>query len=245
MKAYALANRFLTIIPWPAPPEEYGPGEARSALRRFPLVGLVMGLILAAGDGALAFVFPLAVRDAILIAGLIFLSGGVPLRAVGALADGLYGGGDSPVATPGGAAMMGILLLKFSVLLSLSAEGRWSALILAPTLGRAAMAYLLVQIPGAGEPTEEAGEFTAEATANEAHAAFLWSFVVCLVFRVRRGGRGRAGGGISPDGAEASHRGPGVPRGCPRGGRRNSRGGGAAVCFGLVGLIRFSRLRRG
>ena len=182
VKAFALANRFLTIIPWPAPPEEYGPGEARSALRRFPLVGLVMGLVLVAGDWALSVIFHLAVRDAILVAGLIFLSGGVQIRAVGALTDGLYGGGDSPATTPGGAAIMGILLLKFSVLLSLPARGRWSALILAPTLGRAAMAYLLVQIPGTGEPPEGAAELTAEATANEAHAALVWSFAVCLVF---------------------------------------------------------------
>ncbi|MFC1491000.1 adenosylcobinamide-GDP ribazoletransferase [Nitrospinota bacterium] len=180
MKAYSLANRFLTILPWPAAPDEYGPREAHSALVRFPLVGLALGLILVAGDTVLGVVFPSPVRDGFIVIALIVLSGGKPLGAVSAWADVLWGKGGRFPSLPAAAALAGILLFKFAALLALPDRGRWSALILAPVLGRAAMAYLIVQIPGAGR--REGAVLDVDPSPDDGYATIGWTLAVSLVF---------------------------------------------------------------
>ena len=184
MKSYSLANRFLTILPWPAPPEEPGADDVRSALVRFPLVGLALGLILVAGDFVFSLVFPISIRNGILVVALIVLTGGRPLTAAASCAGQLAWDkeGAEGAAYSGGLAIGAILLLKFAALLALSGEGRWSALLLAPVLGRAVMAYLAVQVREAGGGDGAAPYIPDEASLDEGYATVGWTLAVCLVF---------------------------------------------------------------
>ena len=178
MKAYSLANKHLTILPWPPVPEEYGPKEARAALVRFPLVGLVLGIILVAGDVVLSAFFPSPVRNGFAVLALIVLSAGRPLGALSQCLDSLRGKEEGGV---GPAVLAGVVLLKFAALLALPGSGRWSALILAPVLGRASVAYLIVQLPGAGRRGEE-DMLPEDPSPDEGYATIGWTLAVSLVF---------------------------------------------------------------
>ncbi len=178
MKAYSLANKHLTILPWPPVPEEYGPKEARAALVRFPLVGLALGLILVAGDIVLSAFFPSPVRNGLAVLALIVLSAGRPLGALSQCVDSLREKEEGGV---GAAVLAGVVLLKFAALLALPGPGRWSALILAPVLGRASVAYLIVQLPGAGRRSEE-DTLPEDPSPDEGYATIGWTLAVSLVF---------------------------------------------------------------
>ncbi len=179
MKAYSLANKHLTILPWPPVPEEYGPKEARAALVRFPLVGLALGLILVAGDFILSAFFPSPVRNGFAVLALIVLSAGRPLGALSQCVDSLRGKDEGGV----GAAVLAVAcLLKFAALLALPGPGRWSALILAPVLGRASVAYLIVQLPGAGRRNNGEDTLPEDPSPDEGYATIGWTLAVSLVF---------------------------------------------------------------
>lgn len=179
MKAYSLANKHLTILPWPPVPEEYGPKEARAALVRFPLVGLALGLILVAGDIALTPLFPASVRNGLAVLALIVLSAGRPLGALSQWMDSLRKKEEGGI---GAAVVAVVCLLKFAALLALPGPGRWSALILAPVLGRASVAYLIVQLPGTGRRNGEEDALPDDPSPDEGYATIGWTLAVSLVF---------------------------------------------------------------
>lgn len=182
MKAYALANKFLTILPWPAPPEELGVDESRTALVWFPLVGLTLGFFLVAVDIIFSLGFPASTRNGILGVTLIVLTGGRPLAAVASCAGQLARDKEG-MPYFGGLAIGAIILLKFAALLALSGEGRWSALLLAPVLGRAVMAYLAVQVRGAGPAAYGTAPYVPdEVSLGGGYATVGWTLVICLVF---------------------------------------------------------------
>ena len=188
MKAYSLASRFLTILPWPDAPAEPEPGDLSAAVSRFPFVGLALGLILVALDIFLGLFFPGPVRNALLIFALIILSGGLHLKAAAGWIDtfGPSVPGTSSFGSLGAVSLAGIIFLKFAALLALPDVGRWSALLLAPVLGRAAVAYLLAALPKE-ESTEDEGpdeagsSFVKAVSSDEAYTAAGWAFAISLV----------------------------------------------------------------
>ena len=141
------ALRFLTRLPLPGRPVLRGPGEVAGA---FPLAGLLLGLVAAtldlllaaAGLGGMA-------RDALVVVGLVFLSGGLHLDGLMDTLDGLLGGHtaearlaimrDSRLGAYGVLAGVCVLLLKVGLLGALIGRPRTAALLLTPLLGRAAI----------------------------------------------------------------------------------------------------------
>ncbi|OGL60506.1 MAG: cobalamin 5'-phosphate synthase [Candidatus Tectomicrobia bacterium RIFCSPLOWO2_12_FULL_69_37] len=206
MKAFALAVRFLTVIPWPGAPEAPEAGDFAKAVARFPFAGLVLGVLLVLLDGALGLFFPLPVRSAGVVAALALLSGCLHLDGLADWADGM-GGGDSPESRlrimkdsscgPVGAAAVGlVLLVKYAALVSLHGPGRWQALLVAPILARAAMALLLAFLPYARPEGGTGATFAQAVSPGEGYAAGGWALLFCLVL-------GGMGGFIAAAGAAA------------------------------------------
>jgi adenosylcobinamide-GDP ribazoletransferase len=142
------AVRFLTIIPIPSRRPESAEALGHSQAY-FPLVGLGLGLALVGIDQGLERVLPDAPRAWLVVLALATLSGGMHLDGLADSADGLLGArGRSPeerltimrdarTGAYGALALIAVLSLKWSALLSLSHGLRVEALLLAPCLGRA------------------------------------------------------------------------------------------------------------
>jgi adenosylcobinamide-GDP ribazoletransferase len=144
------AIRFLTIIPIPwrrrESPEAVGRSQAY-----FPLVGLGLGLALVGLDQGLGRVLPDGPRAWLLVLALAVFSGGMHLDGLADSADGLLGARgrsaerrlvimrDARVGAYGVVALIAVLSLKWSAVLSLPRDVRAEALLLTPCLGRAAV----------------------------------------------------------------------------------------------------------
>jgi adenosylcobinamide-GDP ribazoletransferase len=121
----------------------------------FPLVGALLGVLLASADTLTAFILPPTPRDAILLALWVLLTGSLHLDGFLDTCDGLLGGRtpeerlhimrDERVGAYAFAGGALLLILKFSALLSLPLH--WEAVVMAATLGRWGMSLAIVAFP--------------------------------------------------------------------------------------------------
>jgi cobalamin 5'-phosphate synthase/cobalamin synthase len=126
----------------------------------FPLVGLLLGGVLAGADLLLAYVFPTEVRSALVLVLWIVLTGALHFDGLLDSCDGLLGGRtpdrrmqimrDERTGAYAAAAGALILLTMFSALNAIAAA-RWVALLLAPVLGRCGITLSVVRFPYARE----------------------------------------------------------------------------------------------
>lgn len=159
--AFLVALKFLTRLPIK------GGGNSPEAWRRsvayFPLVGLILGIIMAGVWQALVWV-PALPRAGLILALAVFLSGGLHLDGFIDSMDGLLSGRDrerilaimkdSHVGAHGVTAVVTLLLIKFSLLavlppghLQVAGLALPPALVLMPVLGRWAMVPALTCFP--------------------------------------------------------------------------------------------------
>lgn len=156
VRAFWLALGFLTRLP--APRLEPDPATAGRSVLYYPLVGLVLGALLA------ALGWLLAAQDALLAAALVlaawvWLTGALHLDGLADSADAWLGshGGDreralaimkDPATGPAGVvAVTTVLIAKFAALAVLIAAQDWLALLLVPMLGRVAVVLLFLTTP--------------------------------------------------------------------------------------------------
>lgn len=150
------AFRFLTIIPLPIK----APGKVEDMGRSlvfFPLVGLFIGLLLAAIYWALSFILPLPVVTGLVIAALAVITGALHLDGFIDSMDGLFISGspekrlevmkDSRAGSFGVAGAFLLLLLKFLSLENLPESSRLFSLILMPVLSRWCVVWPLSLFP--------------------------------------------------------------------------------------------------
>ncbi len=158
MAALLLSVSFLTIVPVPlagAPTRE----NYSRALRYFPLVGAVIGLVVGAFDALVTSVVPsmvAAVLDLIVLAGL---SGGLHLDGLADTADGLFSRGDAATRLSamrdsrsgafGVAAIALVLLLEAAALAAVPPAARPATLVVAGALARWSMVLALWSSPSA------------------------------------------------------------------------------------------------
>ncbi|MGP1667005.1 MAG: adenosylcobinamide-GDP ribazoletransferase, partial [Rhodanobacter sp.] len=146
---------FLTRIPVPVKVFDDARAQSQS-LAWYPLVGLVLGLILAALAWALHEVPPL-LSAALLLLVWVGLTGAMHLDGLADSADAWVGGLGNRARTleimkdprsgpVGVVAVVLVLLLKFAALASLPATD-WVALLLAPVLARATLTAAFLSTP--------------------------------------------------------------------------------------------------
>lgn len=139
------AVQFLTICP-PILRRPPAKGELGAAEAFFPVVGLVLGAILAAADALLGPLLGGPVRDVCLVALLAAMTGALHLDGLVDTFDGLFAGPDQAARLAvmrdpragayGVVAVTCLLLLEVAALGALSGPARAPALILAPGIGR-------------------------------------------------------------------------------------------------------------
>jgi adenosylcobinamide-GDP ribazoletransferase len=145
MRGFFIALTFLTRIPLPAPKVEISSEEFTHSYRYYPLVGLLIGGLLYLLAKGLFLVFPPLVIGAVLLCAELVLTGGLHIDGFMDSMDGLLSARDpqrsleimkdSRVGAHASMALVGLLLLKFSLLASLS-PSKLAILILMPTLSR-------------------------------------------------------------------------------------------------------------
>ncbi len=145
LQAPCFAVQFLTVLPAlvrrPPRPADFGRSEAF-----FPLAGLLLGVIVAGGDLLLQPVVAPLVRDVIVVAMLVVLTGALHLDGLIDTFDGVFAGRtregrleimrDPRAGSFGVVSVVLLLALKIAALASLPIESRIAALVVAPCLGR-------------------------------------------------------------------------------------------------------------
>lgn len=144
MKRFLIALQFLTILPinikGKIGEEDYG-----RSLAYFPIVGLLLGVLLA----LIAFIagpLPPLVRSILILIIWIIITGGIHLDGFADACDGFYGRRsreeilkimrDSRIGTMGAVGLTILLLLKFAILSSITQEDLWKVLIVMAVFAR-------------------------------------------------------------------------------------------------------------
>jgi adenosylcobinamide-GDP ribazoletransferase len=136
---------FLTVIP--VGQQKLTAERMAAVTALFPLAGLLIGVVLAGFDFLVKGLLPRQVTDALIIAFLAVITGGLHLDGIADTADGLIGGKgdkektlaimkDSRTGSMGVIAIVLLLLVKFMALDSIPSVLRPGALLLAPALSR-------------------------------------------------------------------------------------------------------------
>jgi len=150
----AAAVQFLTLAP-PVVRRPFTPGQLGRSVGWFPLVGLLLGGLLAGLDWCLAWAFPSGVTAALVLAAWVLCTGALHLDGFLDSCDGLFGG-RTPEARlrimrderAGAFAVIGgvlLLLLKYAALAG--NPQRLAALLVAPVVGRWGTALAVVGFP--------------------------------------------------------------------------------------------------
>jgi len=188
-----VAVTFLTVLPVPTT-RGVRDGVFGRAVAYFPLVGTVIGALVAALDAGLSLALPHSVVTALDLAIFVLLTGGLHLDGLMDSCDGLFGGRDrerrlaimrdSRVGSFGVLGGVLVLLLEFAALATLTGGVRASALVLAPTLGRWAMALCVWAFPYAR--TEGRGTaFKAGLRGHHTAMATAWAVLAVIVLDTR------------------------------------------------------------
>ncbi|MCL4295848.1 MAG: adenosylcobinamide-GDP ribazoletransferase [Anaerolineae bacterium] len=153
---FALAWRLLTLIPLPFLPTA-ADRPAGLAAAYYPLVGLMLGLILAGADELFFLFLPPGLAAVLLLALWAGLTGLLHLDGFMDSCDGLLPPRDSArrleimkdsrVGAFGAVGVILLLLIKFNALATLPPAYRMPALIVIPALARWAMTWAMARYP--------------------------------------------------------------------------------------------------
>ncbi|MFZ5652423.1 MAG: adenosylcobinamide-GDP ribazoletransferase [Bacillota bacterium] len=123
----------------------------------FPLVGLILGGLLAALDHLAGMAFPPMAATAAVLVGLVALTGGIHLDGFMDTVDGVFSGRprerkleimkDSRVGAFGVLGVFCLLLFKYGLLTGLAGPGGYTALIMMTVFGRWSMTYAIARFP--------------------------------------------------------------------------------------------------
>ena len=154
MRAFLAALGFLTILPVPAAGEE----DLRRSVPWFPVVGLLIGGLVAGLDYVVGRVFPPLVTSVLTMIALIGVSGGLHLDGLADTADGFLSSPrsdrgvleimkDSRIGTMSALAIASVIALKIAALSSTSPSMRFGTILLMPLAGRCAIVMAMAVIP--------------------------------------------------------------------------------------------------
>ncbi|MGE5484762.1 MAG: adenosylcobinamide-GDP ribazoletransferase [Ignavibacteriales bacterium] len=182
---FILAAQFLTRIPLPFRTSVEADRLAGSA-RFYPLVGAVLGAILAVTHTLLGSAMPPLPAASMTLAVWVLLTGAIHLDGLMDSADGLLSNRgrersleimkDSRTGPMGVVAAIIVLLAKFSAIASLGGTGAVRALVVAPVAGRLGMVFCLALFPYARG--EGMGSFSSKMKASSVVAPSVLAMAV-------------------------------------------------------------------
>jgi adenosylcobinamide-GDP ribazoletransferase len=150
------ALQFLTVAPIPRR-REVSAEEVGASLGYFPLVGLLLGAILAGIDWLLSLILPTSIVNAVIIIALLLLTGALHIDGFIDTCDALFGRRtpqerwqimtDSRVGGFGVVGAFCLLLLLYVSLGAVPESYKMMALILMPALSRWSMVYAIFAFP--------------------------------------------------------------------------------------------------
>lgn len=145
LRGFLIALTFLTRIPLPAPKAAVSSEEFTRSYRYYPLVGLVIGLLLWLLAQVLLIYYSPLITGALLLVAELLLTGGLHLDGFMDSMDGLLSARnpkrmleimkDSRIGAHACMALLGLLVLKFALLASLT-PASLSILLVMPMLSR-------------------------------------------------------------------------------------------------------------
>jgi adenosylcobinamide-GDP ribazoletransferase len=144
-----MAWHFLTAIPLTSTHHDPDPSDLGRSMGWFPVVGLILGALLAVSDVLLATVFSPGIVNVLIIVILVLLTGGLHLDGLADSVDGLAGGRtmadrlrimrDAHIGALGATGLMLALALRYAALMALPQSDRFALLLCMPAVGRWAM----------------------------------------------------------------------------------------------------------
>ncbi len=150
------ALSFLTIIPLPFP-REPSAEETGGSTAYFPVVGVIIGLVLAGLKWLLSLFLPAAVVNGLLLVAMVVISGALHIDGFVDTCDGLGGHKtveerwrvmhDSRAGAFGIVGAVLLLLVKYISLSSVPAAWLMATLVLVPVVSRWAMVYAVFAYP--------------------------------------------------------------------------------------------------
>ncbi len=150
--SFLTALQFLTSLPVPIK-RELSPEKIGRATAYFPVVGLIIGLVLAALNWLLIHILPAGVVNALLIAALVILTGALHLDGLADTCDGIAGHKtveerwrvmrDSRTGAFGVIGIVLLLLVKYVSLNNVPTDFMNATLIFMPVVSRWAMVYAI------------------------------------------------------------------------------------------------------
>jgi adenosylcobinamide-GDP ribazoletransferase len=193
MKRFALAVSFLTVIPLRLK-ESPRPGDLGKAAGWFPVIGALMGGLVATVFYGLSLILPHLLAATLATAVWIALTGGLHLDGLADCCDGMMHASsrerrleimkDPRLGTFGAIGLVLTILLKVICLYSMPASLAWVALPFAAGLGR----YLL--LPAGRQPLARPGGMGADFASGLNRTVILWSALVVVLLTALAGWRG-------------------------------------------------------
>ena len=189
MKYFLIALQFLTRIPVKIKNKiedrDYG-----YSMAWFPVVGLILGGILALVFKLAVFLFNPAIAVVLVITAYMFLTGALHIDGLSDACDGLYGGKgdkaktleimkDSRIGTIGALALVLDIGLRFALLYSLPVSRIPASLILMAVLGRWGQVLFSLNSPSA-RAESRGGYFSSSLTSGIFGFSSLTMFGICL-----------------------------------------------------------------
>ena len=193
MKRFLLAVSFLTIIPVRLQ-EPAHPGDLGRAAGWFPVIGAILGGLVAAAYYGFSLIFPPYLAAALAVAIWIGLTGGLHLDGLADCCDGLLNASsrerrleimkDPRLGTFGAIGLVLTIILKIICLTSMPPSMAWIALPLAAALGR----YLL--LPAGKQPLARPDGMGADFASGLNKAVIILAALVVGVLTGLAGWRG-------------------------------------------------------
>ena len=156
MKPFLAAIQFLTVIPFPKAFVFQERALGRS-VPFFPLIGLLIGLTAAAVGYVVNIFLPPLPAMAMVVIFLLVISGGLHMDGLADTADGFFSARprdkmlaimrDSRIGVMGVIAVICVMLIKWSLLLSLTGTLQMAVIVLMPLVGRSAMVITMTCLP--------------------------------------------------------------------------------------------------
>jgi adenosylcobinamide-GDP ribazoletransferase len=149
LRTFLFAWQFLTAIPLSRSTHDAKPEELAASMSWYPIVGCLLGVLLAAADVAMAQVFSSQVTNIVLILFLVVVTRGLHQDGLADMVDGLAGGRtaqarlaimrDSSIGAIGATGLFLALGLRYAGLNTLPVGEHIALLIGMPVVGRWAM----------------------------------------------------------------------------------------------------------